>query len=67
MKLDTRDYEAKMKKSLASYSENLSTIRAGRATPDVLKKIEVDYYGSPTAISSVQVSWSFTLLSQPDM
>ena len=53
MKLDTRDYEAKMKKSLASYSENLSTIRAGRATPDVLKKIEVDYYGSPTAISSI--------------
>ncbi len=53
MKLDTRDYEAKMKKSLASYTENLSTIRAGRATPDVLKKIEVDYYGSPTAISSI--------------
>ena len=53
MKLDTKDYEAKMKKSIASYSENLSTIRAGRATPDVLKKIEVEYYGSPTAISSI--------------
>lgn len=53
MKLDTRDYEAKMNKSLSSYKENLSTIRAGRATPDVLKKIEVDYYGSPTAISSI--------------
>ena len=53
MKLDTKDYEAKMNKSLASYKENLSTIRAGRATPDVLKKIEVDYYGSPTAISSI--------------
>ena len=53
MKLDTKDYESKMNKSLASYKENLSTIRAGRATPDVLKKIEVDYYGSPTAISSI--------------
>ena len=53
MKLDTKEYEAKMTKSLASYKENLSTIRAGRATPDVLKKIEVDYYGSPTAISSI--------------
>ena len=53
MKLDTRDYEAKMKKTLASYSENLSTIRAGRANPDVLKKISVDYYGSPTPISSI--------------
>ena len=53
MKLDTKDYESKMTKTVASYKENLSTIRAGRANPDVLKKIEVDYYGSPTAISSI--------------
>ena len=53
MKLDTRDYEAKMKKTIASYTENLSSIRAGRANPDVLKKINVDYYGSPTPISSI--------------
>ena len=53
MKLDTKEYESKMTKSVASYKENLSTIRAGRANPDVLKKIEVDYYGSPTAISSI--------------
>ena len=53
MKLDTKDYEAKMKKTLASYNENLSTIRAGRANPEVLKKINVDYYGSPTPISSI--------------
>ena len=53
MKLDTKIYEEKMKKTSHSYSENLSTIRAGRANPDVLKKITVDYYGSPTAISSI--------------
>ncbi len=53
MKLDTKDYEVRMKKTIASYSENLSTIRAGRANPDVLKKINVDYYGSPTPISSI--------------
>ena len=53
MKLDTRDYEAKMKKTISNYTENLSTIRAGRANPDVLKKISVDYYGSPTPISSI--------------
>ena len=53
MKLDTKSYEEKMKKSISNYSENLSTIRAGRANPDVLKKITVDYYGSPTAISSI--------------
>ena len=53
MKLDTKDYEAKMKKTIAAYTENLSTIRAGRANPDVLKKITVDYYGSPTPIASI--------------
>ena len=53
MKLDTKIYEEKMKKTIGSYSENLSTIRAGRANPDVLKKINVDYYGSPTAISAI--------------
>jgi ribosome recycling factor len=53
MKLDTKEYESKMTKTLASYKDNLSTIRAGKANPDVLKKIEVDYYGSPTAISSI--------------
>ena len=53
MKLDTKEYEVKMQKSIASYKENISTIRAGRANPDVLKKINVDYYGSPTPISSI--------------
>ena len=53
MKLDTKDYEVRMKKTIASYADNLSTIRAGRANPDVLKKISVDYYGSPTPISSI--------------
>ena len=60
MKLDTRDYEARMKKSVAAYADNLSTIRAGRANPDVLKKISVDYYGSPTPISSIAEMASFT-------
>ena len=53
MKIEVKEYEAKMQKSIASYKENLSTIRAGKATPDVLKKIEVEYYGSMTAISSI--------------
>ena len=53
MKLDTKEYEVKMQKTVANYSENLSTIRAGRANPDVLKKINVDYYGAPTQITSI--------------
>ena len=53
MKLDTRDYEARMKKTISAYTDNLSTIRAGRANPDVLKRVMVDYYGSPTPIASI--------------
>ena len=53
MKLDTKDFEVRMKKSVAAYGENLSTIRAGRANPDILKKVSVDYYGAPTPISSI--------------
>ena len=53
MKLDTKIYEEKMKKTISNYSENLSTIRAGRANPDVLKKITFDYYGSPTQITAI--------------
>ena len=53
MKFETREYEDKMKKTIGAYIENLSGIRAGRANPDVLKKINVDYYGSPTAISAI--------------
>ena len=53
MKFDIKEFETKMKKSIASYSENLATIRAGRANPEVLKRVNVDYYGSPTPISSI--------------
>ena len=53
MKLDTRDYEAKMKKTIANYSENLSTIRAGRANPMLVNGINFEYYGAPTPINSM--------------
>ena len=53
MKLDTKEYEKKMQKSIEVYQDNLATIRAGRANAAVLSNITVDYYCSPTAITSV--------------
>ena len=53
MKLNTKDYEAKMQKSVQSLESELGAIRAGRANPAVLDKITVDYYGAPTQISGV--------------
>ena len=53
MKLDAKAYEEKMKKTIAAYSDNLSTIRVGRANPSVLSKVMVDYYGMPTAVNQM--------------
>ncbi len=68
MLLNTKDYEEKMKKSLASYVNELGSISAGRANPQVLDKVTVDYYGSPTAINQVaevKVPDARTIVIQP--
>lgn len=46
-------YDSKMKKTLANLDGELATIRAGRANPNVLNRIMVDYYGTPTPIQQV--------------
>ena len=46
-------YAEKMTKSYNSMIEEFGTIRAGRANPNVLKKIQVDYYGTPTPLQQV--------------
>lgn len=46
-------HEERMKKVLEALRRELSTLRAGRATPALLDKITVDYYGTPTPISQV--------------
>ena len=53
MKLDVKEYEAKMKKSVDSYVKELSYIRAGRANPDILNRVCADYYGTPTPIPQI--------------
>ena len=52
-KKDYDDVEAKMRKNIDNLQENLNTIRAGRANPHVLDKIQVDYYGSPSPLNAV--------------
>lgn len=32
---------------------DLASLRAGRATPSLLEKVMVDYYGSPTPVTQV--------------
>ena len=53
MKLNTKDFEAKMQKTIAAYQENLTVIRAGQANTAVLSKVNFEYWGAPTLISSM--------------
>ena len=68
MKLDTKDFEAKMKKSIEAYKNELDTVRAGRANANVLSRVNVDYYGTPTPVNqlgTVSVPDARTLVIQP--
>lgn len=46
-------YEEKMTKTMGNLDGELGAIRAGRANPNVLNRIKVDYYGTPTPIQQV--------------
>ena len=46
-------FQDKMEKSLKNLEEEYGSIRAGRANPNVLNKVRVDYYGTPTPIQQV--------------
>ncbi len=46
-------FEEKMAKSLESLENEYSNIRAGRANPNILNKIKVEYYGVPTPLQQV--------------
>ncbi|GGE65318.1 ribosome recycling factor [Priestia taiwanensis] len=45
--------ETKMEKAIAAYTRELASIRAGRASANVLDRITVDYYGAPTPINQL--------------
>ena len=42
-----------MEKSLESLKRSLSTISTGRANPNMLDRITVDYYGAPTPLNQM--------------
>ncbi|MBR0324520.1 MAG: ribosome recycling factor, partial [Selenomonadales bacterium] len=45
--------EDKMKKTIDALRREFASIRTGRATPALLDKIMVDYYGTPSPINQV--------------
>ena len=48
-----KDCEDRMKKTLDALKKEFASLRAGRATPALLDKVTVDYYGTPTPVNQV--------------
>lgn len=63
-----KEAEERMDKALAALRRDLATLRAGRATPAMLDRVQVEYYGTPTPINqlaSVNTPDVRTLVIQP--
>ena len=63
-----KQFEDKVQKSLDSMTNDFMTIRAGRANPNILNKIKVEYYGVPTPmqqLANITVPEARTLMIAP--
>jgi ribosome recycling factor len=47
------DAELRMDAAVEKVAEDFSTIRTGRANPQILNKVTVEYYGSPTPLQQL--------------
>lgn len=68
MKEQIKHCKEKMQKTLNSLDREFKTIKAGRANPNVLDRVTVDYYGTPTPINqmaAVSVAEARILVIQP--
>lgn len=63
-----KNAEERMEKAIGALKRDLSSLRAGRATPGLLDRIQVEYYGAMTPINqlaNINTPDSRTLLIQP--
>lgn len=68
IKETVKDAENRMKSAIQSLEEDLAGIRTGRASPGLIEKLPVDYYGAPTPLmqlASISVPDPRTLLVKP--
>jgi ribosome recycling factor len=62
------DANQRMEKSVEALHRELMTVRTGRASPALLERLHVDYYGSPTplqTIAGISVPEASMLVIQP--
>lgn len=68
MSFNTKEISEKMEKSIRALETNLDSVRAGRANAGVLSRVEFEYYGAPTPLSSmadIRVADARTLVISP--
>ena len=60
--------DSRMKKSVEALKREMNTIRTGRANPELVENIMIDYYGVPTPLnqlSSISVPEARVIMIQP--
>ncbi len=68
IKETVKDAESKMKGAITSLEDDLATIRTGRATPALVEKLPIDYYGMPTPLmqlASISIPEARAILIKP--
>jgi len=63
-----REAEARMKGAIDSLEADLSGIRTGRASPALVERLQVDYYGMPTPLiqlATISIPEPRTILIRP--
>ena len=63
-----KESSQRMQKTIDAFSSNLRKIRTGRATPDILDSIQIDYYGNEPQVkqlANINVEDSQTLAISP--
>jgi ribosome recycling factor len=68
MKEQIKNCKTKMQKTIDSLDREFKSVKAGRANPNVLDRVTVDYYGTPTPVNqmaAVSVAEARILVIQP--
>ncbi|MDN6899724.1 ribosome recycling factor [Oenococcus sicerae] len=68
MTINLKEVKERMSKVSKALQNDLTNIRAGRANPSILNKVQVEYYGAPTPLNqlaSIQVPEARVLLIAP--
>jgi ribosome recycling factor len=63
-----KEGEVRMKSAIQALEEDLATIRTGRASPALIERLQVEYYGMPTSLmqlATISVPEARQLLIRP--